>query len=389
MSDRPNSVTRDRAVGERDAEAHRLAAAVLILLAAGVCAIVMATVVATGYGLPSVLISGALLVPATGLPLWHARTVPAPPGYFLSRAALHVQVVLTYLPFAFFGATWASVPAFLSASVLLVLPSPRRWVAFALVAAGDVVATRAVGLRLDHAVYVAVATSVIGLVGYCLVRLATAARTEVRDRASDTVDAEAAIEDAVLRERRRIDRDLHDLVGQQLSSVILKTELASRLIVTDPDAAQRELAEVIVAARRALADVRAVTYGHRRLSLAAETASARAVLEKAGIECDLTVALGPVPPAVSDVLATVLREAVTNVVRHSNARRCRIAVTSAGDQARLAVVNDGAPPMSRTTGSGIASLSEQVFAAGGNLAVRHHAGWFELVVTIDRDPDVR
>ncbi|NUP79179.1 MAG: hypothetical protein HOV96_16710, partial [Nonomuraea sp.] len=190
---------------------------------------------------------------------------------------------------------------------------------------------------------------------------------------------------AVVAERLRVARDVHDLLGGTLSAITLKAELALRAIDRDPGQAALLLEEVRPLAARGLADVRAITSGVPRLSLDAEIESARSLLGSAGVEALVTAA------GDSDVLAVVVREAVTNVVRHSAARRCVITVETGARTVRLRVVNDGVPPdAARGTGSGLASLTARVESAGGTFTAGDRGdGTFALVAAVPRYPSRR
>ncbi|WP_106396694.1 sensor histidine kinase [Actinocorallia populi] len=170
-------------------------------------------------------------------------------------------------------------------------------------------------------------------------------------------------------ERKRISRDVHDLLGYGLSAITVKAELAGRL---EPRAAGEQFEEIATIARRSLSALRAIPEEpDPQLSLAAELDSARPLLEAAGIE----VAVHRASERDDALLAIVLREAVTNVLRHSSATRCRIEVTREG----LRVVNDGASEV-RGSGSGTANLTARVTAAGGTLSAGGSGGEYELTV---------
>ena len=126
---------------------------------------------------------------------------------------------------------------------------------------------------------------------------------------------------AVAEERLRFARDLHDLLGHSLSLIALKSELAGRLAERDPARAREEMADVEAAARRALAEVRDAVSGYRQVSLAQALAEARSALSaRPGSRCDAPTPGEPLPGAVDAVLGWVVREATTNVLRHSGAR---------------------------------------------------------------------
>ncbi|WP_116271789.1 histidine kinase [Pseudofrankia sp. BMG5.36] len=194
-------------------------------------------------------------------------------------------------------------------------------------------------------------------------------------------------------ERLRISRDMHDLLGHALTTITVKAELAARLVGRDPDRAAAEMAQVAALGREGLADVRAALAGYRPVSLAGELAAAREVLSAAGIRAQLPAAVEEVPVELSELFGWVLREGVTNVVRHSGARSVQVALTGRS----IEVVDDGRGPLPRVPagpaapagpagpaalvpsertgthtaraapGHGLAGLAERVAAAGGRL----------------------
>ncbi len=164
-------------------------------------------------------------------------------------------------------------------------------------------------------------------------------------------------------ERSRIARDLHDLLGHSLTTITVKAGLARRLAERDPARAAREIGEVEELSRRSLADVRAAVDGYRDVTLAGELASAREVLRAAGIEACLPGAVDSVPSARHELFGWVLREAITNVVRHSRARKCTVTVGPTW----IEIVDDGdeGPVLVGGAGNGLTGLRERVAAAGG------------------------
>jgi two-component system sensor histidine kinase DesK len=178
---------------------------------------------------------------------------------------------------------------------------------------------------------------------------------------------------AVAEERLRLARDLHDLLGRHLSMIALKSELAGRLVESDPAQARHEMHEVEKVARQTLREVREAVAGYRQPTLQSELEGAQQVLEASGIEIQLELAALSLPPALDAVLAWVVREGVTNVVRHSRARRCDIEVTQTAGQVRIKITNDDRKPSQQgsarltklASGSGLISLAERVAAQGG------------------------
>jgi two-component system sensor histidine kinase DesK len=144
------------------------------------------------------------------------------------------------------------------------------------------------------------------------------------------------------------------------------------------------MAEVEEIARQSLVDVRAAVANYRRPTLASERANARMALAAAGIDADFHDDDVALSPETDETLAWVLREAVTNVVRHSGATRCHVRTHHDGDTVLLEVVDEGkGAPTDGSNGSGLTGLRERVAAVGGTLDVgAAHAGGFELVARV-------
>ncbi|MFC7548650.1 sensor histidine kinase [Plantactinospora sp. GCM10030261] len=176
----------------------------------------------------------------------------------------------------------------------------------------------------------------------------------------------ALAEAAVQGERRRILRDLHDLLGQSLSAVSLKGDLALRLLPRDPEAARAEMIGLVSVARTAIRDARTVARDTRRVSLRTEIDGAVALLAAAGVQADVRLAEEPMSSQVEELLAWAVREGTTNMLRHSEARRCWMRVDRQGDRVRLEMVNDGARA-GGGEGSGLAGLSDRARALAGSV----------------------
>lgn len=175
---------------------------------------------------------------------------------------------------------------------------------------------------------------------------------------------------AVTEERLRMARDLHDLLGHSLSLITLKSDLAGRLMEKDPSAATQQVHEVERVARQALREVREAVAGYRQRTLRGELDGARQILEAAGIECTIEYDPQSLPPGTDMVLAWVVREGVTNVIRHSRAQHCLIRITSRDGYVRAEISNDGSPRREISTvewGSGLSGLAERVAKEGGQL----------------------
>jgi two-component system sensor histidine kinase DesK len=185
---------------------------------------------------------------------------------------------------------------------------------------------------------------------------------------------------AVEQERARFARDLHDLLGHSLTVITVKAELAGKLMTRDPGKAADEVADIERLAREALADVRATVAGYREVTLAAEVSSARSTLEAAGIAAELPGALDEVPGERRELFGWVVREGVTNVVRHSSAQRVRVAVS----RTTVEVVDDGRGCGDIVAGGhGLQGLRERLAEVGGRLeAGPVDAGGFRLFAEV-------
>ena len=173
-------------------------------------------------------------------------------------------------------------------------------------------------------------------------------------------------------ERARISRDFHDLLGHSLTTITVKAGLARRLGETDPGRARQEIAEVEDLARRALQEVRTAVSGNHTITLATELATAREILNAAGVTADIPRASDIAAPAYQELFAWVVREGVTNVVRHAQASTCSIHLAPA----TIEIVDDGAAGEA-SCGNGLRGLRERVEAAGGQLHVGSgpNGGW--------------
>jgi two-component system, NarL family, sensor histidine kinase DesK len=173
---------------------------------------------------------------------------------------------------------------------------------------------------------------------------------------------------AINEERLRFARDVHDLLGQNLTLAILKSELIARDLPPSTPATVRETQrDLAVALRQALDDVRSAVAGYRRIAIHTELAAARSALSTAGIELTVDDQLGALPAVQDGVLAWVLRESVTNVIRHSGARHCVVRLRREQVRATLEVGDDGRGGEHRRDGSGLAGIAERLAAVGGSL----------------------
>lgn len=335
----------------------------------------------------------ALYVIAFGLHVWrireHVRSIGtrAAPWFMVAAALVGLALAVVGVASSPMGFVWAFVSGVLLGDI--VAAQPMRWV-LTWVACSTVVVLAA-GYAICAIVYADIsAFSPWFPSGFAAFFVATIWLVDVERlwwlKAVTALDdsRRTAAELATARERLRLADDLHDILGHALEVVAFKSELASRLLAADPDRARAEMEEVQQVARQSLTDVRAMVRDTRGTDLVTELAGARAVLDSAGVELAVhgdPAALGPLS---GNVLGRVLREAMTNVLRHSQPSHCSIAIEVAGGGARLRVVNDGAEPHDGLDpGTGLVALGRYLDEQGGRLVARPGTGGtFELTAEL-------
>ena len=185
-------------------------------------------------------------------------------------------------------------------------------------------------------------------------------------------NARLALED----ERNRFARDLHDILGHSLTVITVKAELAQKLFNVDPERARAEVSDLERLSRDALADVRRAVEGYRELTLPGEVARARMALEAAEIEAHLPSSTDDVPSSLRELFAWTIREGVTNVIRHSDARSCTVRL----DATSVEVADDGRGPAAGESGHGLLGLRERAAAAGATVVTTALEPGFSLKV---------
>lgn len=339
------------------------------------------------------IIAAFCVIYVTLVPSW-----PASPRY--AQAGLAVLAALAAAACILFGGMGASsLWIFVSSASGLLVASHRRAVRVVLAVSACYVVSCYTG-HVPMADFLGNLLPVT-LLGLAMIGLRRQVQlTSELQRAREEVAQLAASE-----ERSRLARDVHDLTGQSLSVITLKSELAARLLSRLPDSQERdrvryEIEEVAAVSRQTLHDIREAISGYRRPTLAVEVITARAALVSAGIAVEddpgLILASGTFDPDAEAALAWCLREAVTNVVRHSGAKRCRISLTSQAGTVTLVVSDDGrgrvqaagepAGPgagwqaaaagtgsQAAAAGTGLRGMSERLSAVGGSLELRPDA----------------
>ncbi|MCF3964491.1 sensor histidine kinase, partial [Streptomyces fuscigenes] len=194
---------------------------------------------------------------------------------------------------------------------------------------------------------------------------------------------------AVEQERLRFSRDLHDLLGHTLSVIVVKAEAARRLAPVRLEDALVQVSDIESVGRQALTEVREAVTGYREGSLAGDLDRARSALAAAGVGVVVRQSGPPLEPQAEALLGWVVREAVTNVVRHSGATHCEIAVSATGQRVRLTVTDDGVgvhPDLvASSAGTGLKGLGERLAAVGGRLESEQAAPGFRVTADLPAD----
>jgi two-component system sensor histidine kinase DesK len=307
-----------------------------------------------------IAVAAAVLV-FLGVFLWgiRGRSVPRPP-WVVARAYIVLLVIAAALTIAD-RSEWSLL--FYYVAALGGIRLPRPWNVVAVVVAAGVAAGATVIGGANGSNTGSIGLGLLGI-GAAMVVMGEVMRANRELHEARTELARLAVAD----ERVRFARDLHDLLGHSLSVIALKTQLARRRLPDDPDTAAADLADIESVTRDALREVREAVSGYRRPVLDDEIAGARTALDAAGIETTVERPDVELPPEVEAALAWTVREAATNVIRHSGAKHSTIRVVPAAGEASIEVVDDG-PGVngSSDSGSGLIGLEERVRSAGGRL----------------------
>ena len=323
---------------------------------------------------------------AAGLALFVALYVSLlPPAAWLCRFGLRGPVVALALLPLIAGAllaggaptSFVALFVYFTAAAGLLLPAPVALGAIALTAAGVALA----GLVSDEGAG-ALAATVLTIISIGVLMTAFGRVARMNRELESTREELARL--AVSDERLRFARDLHDLLGHSLSVIALKSELAARVLETDPKRAAAELDDIQSVTRAALTEVRETVHGYRGVPLSEAVSGARAALTAAGIDLELADTHPELPADVDFVLAWAVREGTTNVIRHSDAHRCAIRISVDDSIAAVEIEDDGtARPIPTRGGSGLVGLRERVQRVHGTVeAGPRLEGGFRLALTV-------
>ncbi|MEU9921373.1 histidine kinase [Streptomyces griseoluteus] len=277
------------------------------------------------------------------------------------------------------GSAWLGLFVYLSVACGATLPAKATYWTIPASAAGMYL----VGLHTDEEEARNLIMLVV-LIGFAMTGVRQLVRTTVELRRARATVAQLAANE----ERLRLARDLHDLLGHSLSLITLKSELAGRMLPGRPEEAAQQVADIERVSRQALVDVREAVTGYRRPRLAAELAGAQVALTAAGVVAEIPAEpdLAGLPEEAEAALAWTLREAVTNVVRHSGAQRCAVELlhrhTLDGPVLELSVEDNGSGGPGKGPGNGLTGLAERLQGAGGTLEAGRSAKGFRVVARV-------
>ncbi|WP_232661368.1 sensor histidine kinase [Pseudonocardia sp. TRM90224] len=352
-----------------------LAITIFWLLIAPVSALTFGAPITPPWAMAPIFV---LYLVAVGLHVWRIRELvtslgkPAQPWFMASAAMVGVALALVGLATSYTGFMWSLVAGVLLGDIVGGLRA--RWVVV-WVAASTVVVLGG-GYLVSAALYETLPFEATPWFSVAIASIYIASMWTVDferlwwlKAVTDLDDSRRVAADlATARERLRLADDLHDILGHALEVVAFKSELAARLLDADPARAAAEMEEVQRVARESLTEVRSLVRDTRSIDLVTELAGARAVLDSAGIRLVVHGEPGSLGATARNVFGRVLREAMTNVLRHAQPSNCTIEIDVQEGTARLRVVNDGVLPTHDVdTGTGLVALGRYLDEHSGSL----------------------
>ena len=323
-------------------------------------------------GVVATVVFAALYLTVFVLMRWRRVGTPfrAPVRRSHGIALVLAQLALAVIMCAAIGQKGDAAAVYVAVTCVMCLESRWAWLAAVVVAFGTYAATIWLpGWERDDGILFGTLVATLAIWGITQAINRNIEILQVREE-----NARLALED----ERNRFARDLHDILGHSLTVITVKAELANRLVDVDADRAKDELADLERLSRDALADVRRAVEGYRELTLPGELARARVALSAAEIAADLPNTTDDVPSDRRELFAWAVREGITNVIRHSGARRCSVVL---GEHA-VEVRDDGRGADSPGTGHGLTGLRERAAALGGTVVTQSLHPGFSLRVVI-------
>jgi two-component system sensor histidine kinase DesK len=303
---------------------------------------------------------------------WRRTGAPfaAPVGRRVGLLLVLVEVALGALMCLAIGQKGTAAAVYVAVTCVMCLQARWAWLAAVTVALATFAATVWVpGWTRDEGILFGTLAATLAIWGISQAINRNIEVMQVREE-----NARLALDD----ERNRFARDLHDILGHSLTVITVKAELANRLLDLDQDRARAELEDLERLSRDALADVRRAVDGYRDLTLPGELARARTALSAAEIDADLPQSTDDVPTDRRELFAWTVREGITNVIRHSGARRCTVIL----GEHEVEIRDDGRGAEPATVGNGLTGLRERAAALGGSVVTQPLEPGFSLKVVV-------
>jgi two-component system sensor histidine kinase DesK len=323
-------------------------------------------------GIIATLVFGAVYLTLFVLMRWRRTGMPfrAPTSQPVGAALVLVEVILGVVMCALIGQAGTAASVYVAVACVICLQTRWAWLASITVALATYVATIVVpGWHRDEGILFGALVATLAVWG-----ISQSINRNIEVLSVREENARLALSD----ERNRFARDLHDILGHSLTVITVKAELASRLIDVDTDRTKAELADLERLSRDALADVRRAVEGYRELTLPGELARARMALSAAEIDAELPNTTDDVPTDRRELFAWAVREGITNVIRHSGARRCTVVL----GEHEVEVRDDGRGAVATGSGYGLTGLRERATALGGIVVTQSLDPGFSLKVVV-------
>jgi two-component system sensor histidine kinase DesK len=323
-------------------------------------------------GIVATLLFAAVYLTGFAVMRWRRTGPPfrAPVSGLRGAALVLVEIGLGVVMCAAIGQSGTAAAVYVAVICVICLQTRWAWLASLAVALATYGATIAVpGWHRDEGILFGTLVATLAVWGISQSLNRSVEVLQVREE-----NARLALDD----ERNRFARDLHDILGHSLTVITVKAELAHRLIDVDHERARAEIADLERLSRDALADVRRAVDGYRELTLPGELSRARAALSAAEIAAELPNSTDEVPSDRRELFAWTVREGITNVIRHSGARRCTVLL----GEHEVEIRDDGRGPAAGSSGNGLTGLRERASALGGTVLTEPLQPGFSLKVVV-------
>lgn len=313
---------------------------------------------------------------------WLTYNVRGPKIYIGLSFEFLINIVMTYL----FGYVYfALFIAFYVGSIR----SKAGFISMYVIHLVTTVAAIGIGFIANYSLFLShLPFLIMTVLGVILIPLGKRGRMETDELKEKLEVANQKIaEFAILDERNRIARDLHDTLGQKLSIIGLKSELSFKLVDKDPEKAKQELNDIHNTSRHALKEVREIISNMKHLSLNVELKRVEDILDIADIECDVSVEIdiSKLSMLIENVLSISLREAVNNIVKHSNADKCCIQLTDTKGYILLKVIDDGkSDNVKFVYGNGLSGMEERLSFVNGEMSATRTKDGFEINIAVPK-----